>query len=158
MAFKQHTCIVKEVYTCWIFLGSHLNRVLHSFLLFTFDFDKFLMTMFRSRLKFGGWEKALFPLVERFRTSRKRLSCCLKSYSTLDRQDMKPNINKKKITPAHRKCRCMTQNVYNSANEPAEQLIYFFPIAHQALLAPVNFALCGAPRVGSFVLVRFQSG
>lgn len=157
MAIKQHTCIVKEVYTCWIFLGSHLNRVLQSFLLFTFDFDKFLMTMFRSRLKFGGWEKALFPLAERFRTSRKRLSCCLKSYSTLDRQDMKPNINKNNPLPP-RKCRCMTQYVYNSANEPAEERIYSFPFVHQALLAPVNFALCGAPRVGSFVLVRFQIG
>lgn len=129
MAIRQHTCIVKEVYTCWIFLGSHLKRVLHSFLLFTLDFDKFLMTMSRSRLKFRGWErceeKALFPLAERFRTSRKRLSCCLKSYSTLDRPNEKPNINKK-ITPALKKCRCMTQNVYNSANELAELLIYFF--------------------------------
>lgn len=34
----------------------------------------------------------------------------------------------------------------------------YFPIMHQAFLATVHFALCGTPRVGSSVLVRFQSG
>lgn len=85
--------VFQEVYTCWIFLGSHLNRVLQSFLLFTFDFVKFLMT-FLSRLKLKGWDrcmgKAVFPVDEWFKTSKKRLSCCLKSYSTLERQACKP--------------------------------------------------------------------
>lgn len=42
------------------------------------------MLMFRERARCV--EKALFPLGEPLSTSRRCLSCCLKSYSTLDRQ------------------------------------------------------------------------
>lgn len=77
------------VYTCWIFLGSHLNRVLHSFWPFAFDFVMFFEMAFRSRVKVSGWgmcTEELFPLAEWLRTSVKCFSCRLKSYSTLHKQ------------------------------------------------------------------------
>lgn len=65
---------------------------------------------FLSRLKFRGWdrcmEKALFPLAEWFRTSKKRLSCCLKSYSTLDRQTRSPKMTKTQTPQMRHNTQC----------------------------------------------------
>lgn len=134
------------------------------------------MMTFRSRLKFKWWgrcmEKALLPLAEWFRTSRKRLSCCLKSYSTLEGQ----TCNTKWLNPPPKlKCK-IAQNVSNTAlaknaNECLNvldlhiQLIFlkkkkclFKPQIATNCVAAVYFALCGTPCVGSSVLVRLQSG
>lgn len=153
----------QEVYTCWIFLGSHLNRVLHSFLLFTFDFVKFLMMAFLSRLKFRGWdrcvEKALFPLAEWFRTSKKRFSCCLKSYSTLDRQTDRQTAEKWIKPPQNtgmtQRRTYKIQLLPNNANgclgvsDLHDSLFFYY--------ASSFFSYSDALHVGNSVLVRFQS-
>lgn len=152
MAIKQHTGW--DVYTCWIFLGNHLNRVLHSFLLLTFDFVKFLMMTFLSRLNFIGWdrctEKALFPLAEQFRTSKKRFSCCLKSYSTLDRQTCSPELPKPQNADV--KQHKMYQLLPKDANEWCQICITSLSFYYAPRFCSYSFH-----SVGSSMLVRFQS-
>lgn len=116
---------------------------------------------FLSRLKFRGWdrctEKALFPLAEWFRTSRKRLSCCLKSYSTLHRQTRSPEITK---TPKHR-CettqKCIRSRQRIQMNAHVCQICTTSLSFYYASSFCSYSSLCGT-HVGSFALVRFQSG
>lgn len=93
----------QKIYICWIFLGSHLIKALHRFLLLTFDVFNFsMMTPLsrpRCRGRDSGMERGPLSPAGGLSTSKMRLSCCLKSYSTLDRHTGKDNFYSKQ--PKH---------------------------------------------------------
>lgn len=115
------------------------------------------MITFLSRLKFGCMEKDLFPLAEWFRTSKTRFSCCLKSYSTLDRHIGRqhkittvPNISYKNNTVYKIQLLPKNANGCWGVSDLHNSLVLWY----------TSSFLCysDSPHVGSSSLVRFQSG
>lgn len=147
------------IYSCWIFFGSNLSRVLHSFLLFSFVFVRFLTMTFLSRLMFKGWvswaEEELRPALDWFRTSKKFLSCRLKSYSTLDGQTYRQIIKHVKNVNIAQQQQQQKIQIFIKKNLKYLFWLFFLTmfIKHRHTTnhnATMYCTLCATPHKGSF--------